>query len=404
MKQVLFIAGSASSANFNVMRSVIHSLYGWNIKIHTLYVPTLDSRESMTEYADVIYYSVIHIKHYIMTRRYKIKNVLIWKMSEVYLKVVDIVENYIPNLNEWIIYYMSKRLIKQYDIDSVFSVCYPFFSHRVAYKLYKRFRIRWFPVWLDPYCNTAYLSARLCKHRLYAERLYMKRAPVIYSLPEVFKNHTLQEEFQYKIHTFELPLIINRKDIIEERSNSDIIYAGNVGGILRNPNSVLTVLASAIPFLPIEIVFKFYIRNPNDYESFTRASNGRIQFFNYVNKVELENILSNAMILLNIGNTKTLQMPSKVVEYISYRKPIIHFYSEDEDSSFRYLMDYPDRLFLQLKEDNIDENANLLIEYIRAQHKSISYDELMQNPLYKRSTPEFFKNDVESIENCRGMR
>ena len=64
--------------------------------------------------------------------------------------------------------------------------------------------------------------------------------------------------------------------------------------------------------------------------------------------------------MVNIGNTITNQLPSKLLDYISLRKPILNIYKIDECPTLEILKDYP--LSLSVSENENVETASCKIE------------------------------------------
>jgi hypothetical protein len=64
-------------------------------------------------------------------------------------------------------------------------------------------------------------------------------------------------------------------------------------------------------------------------------------FHGVISRREIALALNQADILVNIGNNSALQLPSKIIEYIFYEKPILNFVSIKNDSSLKTMKDYP---------------------------------------------------------------
>lgn len=387
MKEVLLIAGSFTSANFNVMLDVIRAKYGKDLMIHAVSANN-DAIELLSEYADVKYYPVYNYKLYLGKKRKENPTIINRLLFSFVCLMTNTTENFFPLSFERKIYCIGKQIIRDYKIEAIFSVCIPFYSHRVANRIVKNSGIRWLSFWVDPYLNKGVQMSRLqyAMHR-YAERLNLKKSQEVFALPEVFNNHELYEEFKEKIHTFEIPYIQDRNI---KRKNYDVVFAGLFYQGVREPEPMFEIVLKALPALPQDVIFKFYVRNPDDYQIITERSKGRMIFYNFVNRIELNQILSNCYMLMNVGNKSTVQMPSKVVEYISYRKPILFFYCEEQDRSFRYLSDYPDILSIDVNKEK-EKSAKQLVDFFQRVHTPVNYESLMTNPLYERSSPSFIR-------------
>lgn len=391
MKHVLFIAGSFISANFNVMIDVIRARYGRDLMIHTISANN-DAQEMLSRYVDVTYYPVYNYKLDLAKKQREKPSFWNQMLFRLVCILTNVAENIIPLAYERTIYRKGKAVMKEYPIEVVYSVCMPFYAHRVAYRLTKHTDMQWLSFWVDPYLNKGIKLSWLqhwC-HR-YAERVNLQRSKKVYALPEVFENHELWSEFKEKIQIFEIPYITNREVTI---SNRDIIFAGLFYEGVREPEPMFDIVLKALPMMPPEVMFKFYVKYPEKYAYVKDKSQGRMLFYSFVNRIELNRLLSNCYMLMNVGNMNAVQMPSKVVEYISYRKPILFFYFDQNDRGFRFLKDYPDILSLFVKED-INDNAMRLVEYLNKEHCVIDYETLMNNSLYWKSTPNYIKTIVE---------
>lgn len=387
MKEVLLIAGSFTSANFNVMLDVIRAKYGKDLMIHAVSANN-DAPELLAKYDDVKYYPVFNYKLHLGKKRKETPTIINRLLFSFICLITNTTENFFPLSFERKILRVGRKIIRDNKIDAVFSVCIPFYSHRVAYRIVDGSGIRWLSFWVDPYMNKGIHMSRIqyAMHG-YAEKRNLMKSQEVYALPEVFNNHELYEEFKHKIKTFEIPYIQDRK---VERKNYDVVFAGLFYQGVREPEPMFEIVLKALPNLPQDVIFKFYVRNPDDYQIIAERSKGRMLFYNFVNRIELNQKLSDCYMLMNVGNKGTVQMPSKVVEYISYRKPILFFYCEEQDRSFRYLSDYPDILSIDVNNEK-ERSAKQLIDFFQRVHTPVTYESLMTNPLYERSSPSFIR-------------
>ena len=66
-------------------------------------------------------------------------------------------------------------------------------------------------------------------------------------------------------------------------------------------------------------------------------NNKQHTFNNLVPRTEAIDLMINSMhILLSIGNTNIYQLPSKVIEYISLGKPVLHFAEIPNDPMYKF--------------------------------------------------------------------
>lgn len=85
--------------------------------------------------------------------------------------------------------------------------------------------------------------------------------------------------------------------------------------------------------------------------------------------------IEKSNILINLGNTVTNQMPSKLFEYINLGKPILNFYFTKEDMCLKVFKKYPLAFNFNLNDytqDDIDE----MIKFIEDnKNSSLSYND-----------------------------
>ena len=67
--------------------------------------------------------------------------------------------------------------------------------------------------------------------------------------------------------------------------------------------------------------------------------------------------MSTADVFVNIGNATSYQLPSKVIEYACFGKPILNFSSSARDSSAAFLSGYPLWRNVQGESSEIDGRA-----------------------------------------------
>ena len=110
-----------------------------------------------------------------------------------------------------------------------------------------------------------------------------------------------------------------------------------------------------------------------------------------------QDLLKNASVLISIGNNSSDMVPSKTFEYMSYCKPIIHFYSFAEDPVISILSRYPIALLL-------DSNQSIEILTREVQKfldsysgKTIDSNEIRR--LFFENTPEYYIDIIDTFFN-----
>lgn len=386
MKNVLLICGSFTSANFHVMLAVIRSLGD----VHIDAISANNETElNLPQYGDVTYHHVYNWRKSFVDSLQRIPNKFISKSIDyLFYKTTALYDTFVTSPFERKIHRECRNIIKEKNIDAIFSVCLRFYTHRIASKLSNETGLKWYQFWLDPYSNKNEGCKVWRKAEERVEKGFLESTDRVYALPEVFVGSQLIEHYRDKLITFQIPYLIERE---VSQKTKNIIFAGAFIKRVRDPFPVLNLLSSiSVEDLDPTICFHFYVSKKEDYISYTEQSSGRIQFHDYVDHDELYRLLSESFMLLNIGNAGSIQMPSKTVEYVSFRKPILFFYKDLHDPSLPYLTEYPDICRINVDEDS-DNNRQILINFIKGEHPAISYSDLIKVSAYRESTPDYIK-------------
>ena len=107
----------------------------------------------------------------------------------------------------------------------------------------------------------------------------------------------------------------------------------------------------------------------------------------YVEPDVLDEAINRADVLVSIGNRVSNSIPSKLITYFSYGKPVIHITSKVEDVCVEYVNMYPLGLVLY---ENVSpkENALKICSFLKeCIGKSVSYSDVssslyMNTPMY----------------------
>ena len=393
MNRVLLISGSFTSANFHVMMSILESI-SKNIMIHAISANNEDSL-ALPASDRIVYHHVYNWRKSFLNRL-KRSNSLINRVVEfVFYRITSLYDNFFTSRYEREIYRRSKQIIEDESIDAIFSVCLRFYTHRLAIMLRRDYNLPTYQFWVDPFSNMTHGGG--CLWRCSAEKVerqFFQNATIIYALPEVFIGNRVIRDYASKLRYFEIPYLTNR--VVETR-NKNIIFAGGFIKGVRDPRPVFEIIISALPEIESDVKFNFYVNGRDHYASYANRSKGRILFYEFVPHDELFKLLAESYMLLNIGNAGSIQMPSKTVEYVSFRKPLLFFYKDKNDASLRYLEDYPCICRINT-EDSLEQNKNRLVSFINAGHDSITYEQLMQVDVFRRSTPEYIRTIIQEAQ------
>jgi hypothetical protein len=144
----------------------------------------------------------------------------------------------------------------------------------------------------------------------------------------------------------------------EGRSVRKIVFVGTLYQGLRSPEYLLKLFA-ALRRLPqhrdIELhIYGGVVGTTNLFEGTGAEPANSVFIHGPVSRERALEAMSDADLLVNIGNTSAIQLPSKVVEYVWLGRPILNIASRANDSSYEYLKGHPAMLNLVARTSYID--------------------------------------------------
>ena len=194
-----------------------------------------------------------------------------------------------------------------------------------------------------------------------------------------------------RTYFLDIPLLMRLDCTTKTTTKMILVYVGSLPVSVRSPEYLLKVF-SKIPHKDWKFIFvgevscevlNSYARNDNRIKVLGRCSHKEALYYESI-----------ATALVNFGNNNTNLTPSKVFEYISWRKKIVSTKCIEDDTSVKYLYKYPEALILDENDQDIDAAAFQLIEFLKADKKEITYEILRK--IYYENTPEAF---VKLIRN-----
>lgn len=259
-----------------------------------------------------------------------------------------------------------KRIDNKFDI--IISVSLPFTSHLCAYILQKRISADWYMDIGDPFSlkinspeNNKIIYSYLNKY--YEKKFYQNAKKIIFTHSEVAELHQDKFDIDRRKIVIGYPIaVLNEKRIKNsltfnyEDTPLKIGYFGAFTKSVREPNNYIISIANS---LDDQIKHEWYI-NEESKKYFTSIKNiSSHQFLDTLpREVALEVMVSKMHVLLSIGNFNKYQMPSKVIEYISLGKPVLHFAEIADDPLYNF-----NELFDNLKIINSKTTKNELENY-----------------------------------------
>lgn len=173
----------------------------------------------------------------------------------------------------------------------------------------------------------------------------------------LFENK-ITSDYHYKFKSVGIPLIENLEHVYEKNKNDNyiILYAGYLLMDMYNPIPILDLINRGLEKKNKKAVFDFYGICDKKLEEIIINNYRNLKFINHgwVTDSELNKKMAEADIYLNISKEITNTIPSKMFKYMCFKKPIIHYYFNDNDCCIPYLTKYGNALLVKSNSFNED--------------------------------------------------
>ena len=267
----------------------------------------------------------------------------------------------------WLISVYKNRNKINYEYDSIISVSLPFSSHVAAFIINKNKKKKWILDIGDPFSlktkaleNNIYIYKKL---NIYIEKKFYKLASqIVFTHLEVAKQHVEKFKIDENKILIGNPISSFNENIFLQSKNYDysslpiiIGYFGILTKGVRSPDETIKFFKNS------DILINWFTNQ--DSKNMLTKNNFDLsnhKFFEIIDRDEALNKMSSSMhCLLSIGNLNSLQLPSKVIEYISTGKPVIHFAEIKNDPVIK-LADHFQNLIVVNKDSTISQTLEQL--------------------------------------------
>ena len=260
-----------------------------------------------------------------------------------------------------------KRIKNNYDI--IISVSLPFTSHLCAYILKKRIQADWYMDIGDPFTlkinspeNNKIIYSLL--NKIYERKFYKIASKIIFTHKEVAELHENKFNIDKSKIVIGYPIASVNEQNLNIASNYNykvtpikIGYFGAFTKSVREPNNYINNIVN--PFFE-DVEHKWYVNQESKKYFASIKKTSLHKFIDIVQRKEALKIMVNEIhILLSIGNLNKYQMPSKVIEYLSLGKPVLHYAEIEDDPIYNF-----EKLFDNLKIINSKTTKNEIEIYI----------------------------------------
>lgn len=275
---------------------------------------------------------------------------------------------------------LARKLIPTQQYDALITVSYPFTGHLIGLGLKKHFSdLKWVADSGDPFSFMD--EVKINNWRLYRRlnhfiegRVFNKTDYVSVTTKETAKMY--EETFPSCGSIIKIipPILSIYSDTLLKdkglfaKGKITLVFVGSLYKKIREPDVLLEILDRAFiedPFLKDEVEMHFFGDAGSCAGSFNEVNETKdvCKMHGIVPRNVAIKAIMEADFLINLGNSTSYQLPSKLVEYISTGKPIINIFTSDEDSSVKFLEKYP--IALNIGGSDSSGSAKALVEFIK---------------------------------------
>ena len=292
-----------------------------------------------------------------------------------------------------------KKLIKKEKIDAVIGFCYPFdmaylilTENLKAKKIYYQF---------DPHGMHELLDKSQKEKRIEDETRLISVCDAVFTTKVLKKQYSQNDKYNKyidKITGVDFPVLVKKTPgdlkipFDFSKDNINILFCGTMDDGFRNPDFVLSNFEE---IFKIDSSVKVHFLGPQQGVKVTQWAE------KYPDNIFVHPGVKNdiavsttykADILLNIGNSISNMVPSKIFDYFATGKPIVNVQKIENSPDMEYFEKYPLQFTLKEYEDRMDyENLYSFIK--NNKNSSISFDKVKQ--IYETATPEYVAGLIE---------
>jgi glycosyltransferase involved in cell wall biosynthesis len=129
-----------------------------------------------------------------------------------------------------------------------------------------------------------------------------------------------------------------------------LVFVGKLYKRVRSPDFLLRLFVELLQTHLGDKLELHFFGDTSDcqdaFKSYQSLFGKKVFFYGQVSHQKALQAMKKADVLVNIGNSTPYQLPSKVVEYVSTGRPILHIAKTDVDGSGEFFKAYPASLCL----------------------------------------------------------
>lgn len=235
----------------------------------------------------------------------------------------------------------------------------------------------------------------LPSYRRYLNKIYRKADSVF--LMKSHEEHWKAQHGKYsdKLVLVDIPVLrpCTLPQVTKSSDDVTFLYGGLVDAGYRSPACILNLFAQEEKALNWRVCF--YSKGCEEMLRSAAEQDKRIQLMGYVKPEVLEQAIAEADVLLSIGNAYSNSLPSKLINYMGYGKPIVHFSLQKHDICADYLNRYPLALVIPAAAGR-EEVGQMVTDFVkRCRGKRLTYEEVAAE--LEMNTPQYTVKQMCSL-------
>lgn len=247
----------------------------------------------------------------------------------------------------------AMKICARVKIDAIVCMYFPLETVIAGYRMKQLYPDLEFIIYeLDSVADGIAGSSKWGNHIVLSFKRFLNKIYYKADLVLILKCHQtywMREHSRYreKMEIVDLPLLTEtcQPKKVDAEKMTRLVYSGTLDEKYRSPEVLLQVLLGIDD--NIDWNLDFYSKGCEAILERYSNQNNRIICHGYVEQNILESAVSEASFLINIGNKVSNSLPSKVITYMTYGKPIIHFSLQENDICEEYLANYPATLIIK---------------------------------------------------------
>ena len=276
---------------------------------------------------------------------------------------------------------VAKDLCRAESFDAVITVSHPFTGHLVGLSLKRALpSLRWITDVGDPFSLADTVASN--NQWLYRKLNRRVEAAVLNECDEISVTvagcaTVLADIFKAKVAKFHvIPPLLSLPDSADRDATSDfagrdtidLVYLGVLYPGLRAPDGLLALFA-AMYAKNNALRLHFFGDLKGCEEAFERYRDllgTAVHLYGPISRAEVAATMAAADVLVNIGNATAHQLPSKLVEYVAAKRPILNIARSTQDTATTFLRHHPAALSLMLENSTPGEGQiDRALDFVR---------------------------------------